>query len=72
MQELRDEKYLHRPLLFLLYINNLPFALRKAHGTMYADDTAISYSLDKIEEIDVAFNAEIACLEAVKQPLRKP
>ena len=32
------------PLLFLLYINDLPFALRKAHATMYADNTAISYS----------------------------
>ena len=51
------------PLLFLLYINDLPFALRKAHATMYADDTAISYSSDKIEEIDVVVNAELACLE---------
>ena len=51
------------PLLFLLYINDLPFALRKAHATMYADDTAISYSSDKIEEIDAVVNAELACLE---------
>ena len=28
------------PLLFLLYINDLPFALKKAKATMYADDTA--------------------------------
>ena len=49
------------PLLFLLYINDLPFVLRKAHATMYADDTAISYSSDKIEEIDAVVNAE-TCL----------
>ena len=32
------------PLLFLLYINDLPFALKKAETNMYADDTMISYS----------------------------
>ena len=30
---------------------------------MYTDDTAISFSLDKIEEIDTVVNAELACLE---------
>ena len=51
------------PLLFLLFINDLPSALRKAQATMYANDTAISCSSDKIEEIDVVVNAELACLE---------
>ena len=31
------------PLLFLIYINDLPFALKKGKVTMYADDTSISY-----------------------------
>ena len=30
-----------RPLLFLIYISDLPFALKRAKATMYADDTAI-------------------------------
>ena len=30
---------------------------------MYADDTAISFSSDNIEEIDAVVNAELACLE---------
>ena len=30
---------------------------------MYADDTAISFSSDKIEEINTLVNAELACLE---------
>ena len=51
------------PLLFLLYIKDLPFALSKAQATMYADDTAISFSSDKIEEINTVVNAELACLE---------
>ena len=49
--------------LYFLYIYDLPFALRKAHATMYADDTAISYSSNKIEKIDAVVNAELACLE---------
>ena len=51
------------PLLFLLYINDLPFALKKAKATMYADDTAISYSSDKSEELDLVINEELSCIE---------
>ena len=32
------------PLLFLIYINDLPFALKNSEVTMYADDTSMSYS----------------------------
>ena len=42
-------------LLLLLYINVLPFSLSKAHMTMYADDTAISFSSNNIEEIKATF-----------------
>ena len=30
---------------------------------MYADDTAISFSSDHMEEIDAVVNAELACIE---------
>ena len=51
------------PLLFLLHINDLPFALKKAKATMYADDTAISYSSVKSEELDLVINEELSCIE---------
>ena len=31
--------------------------------TMYADDTAVSFSSDKIEEINTVVNTELTCLE---------
>ena len=51
------------PLLFLLYINDLPFALKKAKATMYADDTAISYSPDTSDELDLVINEELSYIE---------
>ena len=40
------------PLLFLIYINDLPFFLKNSEVTMYADDTSISYSknIDELNE----------------------
>ena len=49
----------------------VPFALKRAKATMYADDTAISFSSD-IEEIDVVVNAELACLEKWLQSNKLP
>ena len=50
------------PLLFLVYVNDLPFALKKVHATMYADDTTICYSSDDIEDLNTVVNAELTCL----------
>ena len=41
----------------------MPASLKRVKATMYADDTAISFSSDNIEEIDAVVNAELACLE---------
>ena len=51
------------PLLSLLYINDLPFSPKKAKATMYADDTAISYSSDKSEKLDLVINEELLCID---------
>ena len=39
------------PLLFLNYINDLPFSLQKCHVSMHADDTAISLSSKNIDDL---------------------
>ena len=47
------------PLLFLIYINDLPFALKKGKVTMYADNTSISYSSSSLMDIDQTLNSEL-------------
>ena len=47
------------PLLFLIYINDLPFALKKGKVTMHADDMSISYSFSSLVEIDQSLNSEL-------------
>ena len=39
------------PLLFLIYINDLPFSLQKSHVSMYADDTVISPSSKSMDDL---------------------
>ena len=51
------------PFLFLLYINDLPFALKKAETNMYADDTMISYSSKTLDELHMVLNAELVDIE---------
>ena len=55
------------PLLFLLYINDLPFALKKAETNMYANDTMISYSSKTLDELHMVLNAELVVIEKLLQ-----
>ena len=55
------------PLLCLRHMNDLLCGVSKAHVTMYADETAIPFSSNKIAEINTVVNAELACLEDMLQ-----
>ena len=47
------------PLLFLIYINDLPFALQKSHVSMYAGDTTISLSSKGIADLQNDLNLDL-------------
>ena len=50
------------PLLFLIYINDLPNCLSKALPRMYADDTSISIAASSLPEVESVLNTELANL----------
>ncbi len=47
------------PLLFLIYINDLPNCLQHSTARMFADDTNITVSGKSIDEAEVAINADL-------------
>ena len=52
------------PLLFLIYINDLPLALDSSNVNMYADDTSIYYSSKSISSINNAVNKDLQSLKS--------
>ena len=50
------------PLLFLIYINDLPNCLNEGLPRMYADDTNISMQSNNLSELENLMNAEIGNL----------
>ena len=51
------------PLLFLIYINDLPQAVRKSNVSMYADDTSLCHQSSDITQLNEAINSDLAQLE---------
>lgn len=47
------------PLLFILYVNDLPGCVRKCEVNMYADDTAIYYSHRDVLNVSAAINFDL-------------
>ena len=47
------------PLLFLTYINDLPFALQRTKATMYADDTSTCYSSKSVIDLAYSINSDL-------------
>ena len=50
------------PLLFLIYVNDLPNCLEHCQVVMYADDTAIYFSANCCQNIEYHLNADLANL----------
>ena len=47
------------PLLFLLYINDLPNCLSNCEPRMYADDTHLTYASDNARDIQTNLSADL-------------
>jgi len=48
------------PLLFLLYINDLPNCLEHSQARMYADDTNLTFASNNIDDINYHLNQDLA------------
>ena len=48
------------PLLFLVYINDLPNCLAHAEPLMYADDTHLTFARNNMKDIDFYLNQDLA------------
>ena len=49
------------PLLFLIYINDLPHCLTYSEPRMYADDTSLTLASTDIEHINYCLNHDLVC-----------
>jgi retron-type reverse transcriptase len=47
------------PLLFLIYINDLPNCLQHSKPSMFADDTNVSIPAESLEELEVHLNSDL-------------
>ena len=51
------------PLLFILYVNDLRKALKRATSSLFADDTSIYYSHSDVKQLETTLNSELRNLD---------
>ena len=51
------------PLLFLIYINDLPQAVQDSTVSMYADDTSLCYESHHLTRLNEAINSDLKKLD---------
>ena len=47
------------PLLFLIYINDLPYSVKNAKVSMYTDDTSLAFQSDRTSQLTEALNDDL-------------
>ena len=52
------------PLLFLVYVNDLPCSVKNSTVSMYADDTSLSYKSKALTQLNEAMNHDFMSLES--------
>ena len=50
------------PLLFIIYLNDMPSIVRNCRIALYADDTAIYYTGNSIESVQMNLQEDIDCI----------
>ena len=55
------------PLLFLIYINDLPQAVQHSSVTMYPDDTSLCHQSRDLAQLNEAINSDLKKLETLLQ-----
>ena len=55
------------PLLFLIYINDMPNCLEKANIRTFADDATLFYSSNSLQDLEKTINEEFNHLKATAQ-----
>ena len=53
------------PLLFLLYVNDLPNCLDQAEPSLFADDTNISTSAGSVQKLETQLNIELSLIRYI-------
>jgi hypothetical protein len=54
------------PLLFFVYVNDLPNCLENSHAAMYADDTNITVGFDSFNNLEEILNHEMSTLPEMR------